>query len=97
MLSYTQRGRRWWRVLTELDPSMALSDGLRLELIELPDLSRQEVLVVKACAATKDFEGVAKYSGIHLREGYNLGRSHSHPAIVWEVWKRVWRFQGIAK
>jgi hypothetical protein len=43
-------------------------------MLELSGLSRQEVLVVKACAATKDFEGVAKvlvdqYSGIHLREG----------------------------
>jgi len=75
MLSYTQRRRRWWRVLTELDPSIALSEGLRMELmLELSGLSRQEVLVVKACAATKDFEGVAKvlvdqYSGIHVREG----------------------------
>ena len=83
MLSYTQRRRRWWRVLTELDPSMALSDGLRMELmLELSGLSRQEVLVVKACAATNDFEGVAKvlvdqYSGIHLREGSKswIGRS----------------------
>ena len=33
MLSYTQRRRRWWRVLTELDPSMSLSDGLRMELM----------------------------------------------------------------
>ena len=62
-------------MLTELDPSMSLSDGLRMELmLELSGLSRQEVLVVKACAATKDFEGVAKvlvvqFSGIHLREG----------------------------
>jgi hypothetical protein len=70
-------------VLTELDPSMALSDGLRMELmLELSGLSRQEVLVVKACATTKDFEGVAKvlvdqYSGIHLREGSKswVGRS----------------------
>ena len=43
-------------------------------MLELSGLSRQEVLVVKACAATKDFEGVAKvlvdqYSGIHVREG----------------------------
>ena len=28
-------------------------------MLELSGLSRQEVLVVKACAATKDFEGVA--------------------------------------
>ena len=56
MLSYTQRRRRWWRVLTELDPSMELSDGLRMELmLELSGLSRQEVLVVKTCAATKGF------------------------------------------
>ena len=93
MLSYTQRRRRWWRVLTELDPSMALSDGLRMELmLELSGLSRQEVLVVKACAATKDFEGVAKvlvdqYAGIHLREGVQvLEWSHFHPTIVWEAW-----------
>jgi len=44
-------------------------------MLELSRLSRQEVLVVKACATTKDFEGVAKvlvdqYSGIHLREGF---------------------------
>ena len=40
---------------------MALSDGLRMELmLELSGLSWQEVLVVKACATTKDFEGVAK-------------------------------------
>ena len=75
MLSYTQHRRRWWKVLTDLDFSMVLSDGLRMELmLELSGLSRQEVLVVKAYTATKDFEGVAKvlvdqYSGIHLREG----------------------------
>ena len=43
-------------------------------MLELSGLSRQEVLVGKACAATKDFEGVAQvlvdqYSGIHVREG----------------------------
>ena len=42
MLSYTQRRRRWWRVLTELDPSIALSEGLRMELmLELSGLSRK--------------------------------------------------------
>ena len=93
MLSYTQRRRRWWRVLTELDPSIALSEGLRMELmLELSGLSRQEVLVVKACAATKDFEGVAKvlvdqYSGIHVREGIQvLEWPRFHPTIVWEAW-----------
>ena len=80
-----KRRRRWWRVLTELDPSMALSDVLRMELmLELSGLSRQEVLVVKACAATKDFEAVAKVlvdqdSGIHLREGSKswIGRTYT--------------------
>ena len=61
MLSYTQRRRRWWKTLIELDPSMQLSDSLRMELmLELSGLSRQEGLVVRACAATTDFEGVAK-------------------------------------
>ena len=61
--------------MTDLDLSMVLSDGLRMELmLELLGLSRQEVLVIKACTATKDFEGVAKvlvdqYLGIYLREG----------------------------
>ena len=59
----------------ELDPSMQLSDSLRMELmLELSGLSRQEGLVVRACATSKDFEGVAKvlveqYGQIHLREG----------------------------
>ena len=43
-------------------------------MLELSGLNRQEILVVKACADTKDFEGVGKvlienYSGTHLREG----------------------------
>ena len=33
MLSYTQRHRRWWKILIELDPSMQLSDSLRRELL----------------------------------------------------------------
>ena len=75
MLSYVQRRRRWWAMLRELDDSMEFSDSLRTELmLELSGLNRQEILVVKACANTKDFEGIAKvlvenYSGIHLREG----------------------------
>ena len=43
------------------------------------DSIRQEILVVKACADTKDFEGVGKvlienYSGTHLREGHDPGQ-----------------------
>ena len=48
-------------------------DSVWNSCLNLSGSSRQEVLVVKVCAATKDFEGVAKvfdqYSGIHLREG----------------------------
>ena len=33
MLSYTQLHRRWWKTLIELDPSMQLSDSLRMELM----------------------------------------------------------------
>ena len=43
-------------------------------MLELAGLSRQEILVVKACATSKTFEGYAQvlidhYSGVHLREG----------------------------
>jgi len=43
-------------------------------MLELPGLSRQEGLVARACATSKDFEGVAKvlveqYGQIHLCEG----------------------------
>ena len=61
MLSYVQRRRRWWHMLCELDDTMVFSDSLRTELmLELSGLNRQEILVVKACADTKDFEGVGK-------------------------------------
>ena len=33
MLSYTQRHRKWWKILIELDPSMQLPDSLRMELV----------------------------------------------------------------
>ena len=75
MLSYVQRHRRWWNVLTELDPSMAVSESFRIELmLELSGVSRQEILVVKACRADGSFESTARvlighYSGIHLCEG----------------------------
>ena len=40
MLSYVQRHRRWWNVLTELDPSMAVSESFRIELmLELSAIS----------------------------------------------------------
>ena len=75
MLSYTQRRRRWWTLLVELDPTMMISEAFRTELLlEMSGISRQEMLVVKACRKSDDFEGTARvlvdnYSGIHLREG----------------------------
>ena len=53
-------------------------------MLELSGLQRQEVLVVKACATTKDLEGYAAilvdhYSGIHMREE---GRSWNGPTCM---------------
>ena len=52
---------------------------MRVELLlELSGLTRQEVIVIKACAPdAKPFESVAatlveQYSGVHLREGRSL-------------------------
>ena len=64
---------------------MVVLDSLRTELmLELSGLNRKEILVVKGCADTKDFEGVGKvlienYSGTHLREGLRswTGRGNS--------------------
>ena len=62
-----------------LDTTIELSEPMRVELLlELSGLSRQEALVVKACAEdSNSFEGIAKvlvdhYSGVHLREGKTL-------------------------
>lgn len=54
---------------------MAASESFRIELmLELSGISRQEILLVKACRTDSSFEGTARvlidhYSGIHLREG----------------------------
>ena len=79
MLSYVSRRRRWWKLLKTLDSSIELSEPMRVELLlELSGLTRQESLVMKACAQDiKSFESVARtlienYSGVHLREGRNL-------------------------
>ena len=84
-LSYTNRRKRWWPVLQELDSTMMLSDSLRAELLlELSGLSRQEILVTKACANPKNFEGYCKvlvdhYSGVHLTEGGKTWQGRSSP------------------
>ena len=81
MLSYVSRRRRWWKLLKTLDSSIELSEPMRAELLlELSRLSRQEIIVTKACApAAKSFESVAatlaeQYSGVHLREGRSQGQ-----------------------
>ena len=81
MLSYVSRRRRWWKLLKTLDGSIELSEPMRVELLlELSGLSRQEIIVIKACAPdAKAFESVAatlveQYSGVHLREGRSLGQ-----------------------
>ena len=73
--SYISRRRRWWRTLQELDPSISLSESMRVELmLELSGLSRQECLVIKACTVDpSQFEQIAAtliqhYGSIHLRE-----------------------------
>ena len=81
MLSHVSRRRRWWKLLKTLDGSIELSEPMRVELLlELSGLSRQEIIVIKACAPdAKSFESVAatlveQYSGVHLREGRSLGQ-----------------------
>ena len=81
MLSYVSRRRRWWKLLKTLDGSIEISEPMRVELLlELSGLSRQEIIVIKACAPdAKSFESVAatlveQYSGVHLREGRSLGQ-----------------------
>ena len=81
MLSCVSRRRRWWKLLKTLDGSIELSEPMRVELLlELSGLSRQEIIVIKACAPdAKSFQSVAatlveQYSGVHLREGRSLGQ-----------------------
>ena len=104
MLSYVQRRRRWWHMLCELDDTMVFSDSLRTELmLELSGLNRQEILVVKACADTKDFEGVGKvlienYSGTHLRERSRSWTGRGNPQQFGKstgFWQRQTFFEGI--
>ena len=91
MLSYVSRRRRWWKLLKTLDSSIELSELMRVKLLlELSGLTRQESLVIKACAQDiKSFESVAgtlieNYSGVHLREGRTLGGTQGNtPRPSW--------------
>ena len=64
---------------SKLDKSIELSEPMRAGMVELSGLTRQEALVIKACATDiKSFKSVVatlieNYSGIHLREGRALG------------------------
>ena len=86
MLSYVSRLRRWWKLLKmTLDKSIVLLEPRRVKLLlELSGLTRQEILVVKACSCDgKSFEAVAaaaveQYSGVHLREGRTLRQPDPH-------------------
>ena len=80
MLSYVSRRWRWWKLLKTLDTSVELSEPMRVGLLlDLSGLTRQESLVIKACADDiKSFESVAStliknISGVRLREGRALG------------------------
>ncbi|CAE7946174.1 unnamed protein product [Symbiodinium sp. KB8] len=83
MLSYISRRRRWWKLLKTLDPSIELSEPMRVELLlELSGLTRQEALVIKACRSGPSFEAtgatlVEHYTGVHLKEGRALGAATS--------------------
>ena len=82
MVSFCSRRRRSWRTLCKLDTTISLSESMRAELmLELSGLSRQEQLVVKACAAPSKsgaaitrltFEAIAEVlieqdASVHLR------------------------------
>ena len=61
MLSYVSRRRRWWKLFKTLDGSIELSEPMKVELLlKLSGLSRQEIIVIKACPPdAKSFESVA--------------------------------------
>ena len=84
MLSYVSR--RWWKLLRAVDPTIELSEPTRVELLlALCGLSRQEALLVKACAEdSKSSDSISKihvdhYSGVHLREGESLKKQNTNP------------------
>ena len=86
VVSYVGRRRRWWLLMQQLDPRISLSDSLRAELLlELSGLTRDQQLMIKACAGGIDtFEGYAKimiehHGLIHLRSQRILGSQDSWP------------------
>ena len=62
--------------MTQLDPRISLSDSLRAELLlELSGLSRDQQLMIKACAAgSHDFD---TYDAVYTKDGW-VGAVHSY-------------------
>ena len=70
------------RTLVEMDPTLSLSEQMRLELmLELANISHQEILVIRACSeggrelSQVEEALIRNYGGVYLREGRVLGPS----------------------
>ena len=81
MLSLVSRRRRWWAMLTELDPGILLSNTLRADLLlETSGLSRNEQLMIKTAAREQTFDEYARvlteqHAVVHMKEGRTLAPS----------------------
>ena len=102
IVSYIGRRRRWWTLMTQLDPRISLSDSLRAELLlELSGLTRDQQLMIKACAAgSHDFDTYAKimtehHGLIHLRGNRLLDSAPHRPGT--ERDNRKWQPKGAGK
>ena len=88
--------------MTQLDPRISLSDSLRAELLlELSGLTRDQQLMIKACAAgSRDFDTYAKimtehHGLIHLRGNRLLDSAPHRPGT--ERDNRKWQPKGAGK
>ena len=72
MLSYIGRRREWWKLLKELDDTVALSDAILGDLfLDNAHLTRHEkLLVLTSTSNSRSFEAVAE--ALHTQHG----RSH---------------------
>ena len=102
IVSYIGRRRRWWTLMTQLDPRISLSDSLRAELLlELSGLTRDQQLMIKACAAgSHDFDTYAKimtehHGLIHLRGNRLLDSAPHRPGT--ERDNRKWQPKGAGR
>ena len=75
MQQYTSRRRRCWKLLTELDPEIKLSEGHRADmLLDLAGLDKNERIMIQASIANqRDFDKIAdalvvQHPRIHVRE-----------------------------